>query len=288
MPADPKPIERFSLNCRGRLLDLSSPQVMGILNLTPDSFFDGGRLDTLDDVLRKAEQMLSEGAAMLDVGGASSRPGAAEVSLAEEKRRVLPAIETLLQHFPDTILSVDTWRADIALPALDAGAALVNDISAGRFDPELYPAVARANCPYVLMHMQGNPKTMQLAPQYEDIVQEVLDFFIAEVGKLRALGVRDIVLDPGLGFGKTVEHNYRLLQNLDVFSSVTGLPVLAGISRKSMICKVLKVNPDKALNGTTALHMVALQKGARMLRVHDVREAVEVIQLWEQFSNTAF
>lgn len=275
----------YALNCRGRLLDLSSPVVMGILNVTPDSFFSGSRVGDADALLRQAETMLSEGAAILDIGGASSRPGAATVPEDEEMRRVLPAIERVLKNFPDAILSVDTWRASVAQQAVDAGAAIVNDISAGRFDARLYEAVADLGCPYILMHLQGTPDTMQRDPQYTDVVQEVLDFFIAEVGKLRALGVRDIVLDPGFGFGKTVAHNYALLRNLHVFGSVLGLPLLAGISRKSMICKVLGVPPEQALNGTTALHVVALQQGARILRVHDVREAVEVIRLYEQLGN---
>lgn len=261
---------------------------MGILNVTPDSFYDGGRLVTTEDAIRQAERMLGEGATLLDIGGASSRPGAEEVSEAEEMRRVLPAIELILRNFPDTVLSVDTWRASVARTALDAGASIVNDISAGRWDTAMYPTVAEADCPYILMHAQGTPATMQMAPQYDDIVQEELDFFIEEVGRLRAIGVRDIVLDPGFGFGKTVAHNYALLRNLDVFSTVLGLPVLAGISRKSMICKVLGVNPEHALNGTTALHMVALQQGARILRVHDVKEALEVIRLYEQLEGLSF
>lgn len=270
-----------TLNCRGRLLDLSRPQVMGILNVTPDSFFDGGRYDDPAHALRQAEKMLREGAAILDVGGASSRPGAAEVSAEEEARRVVPLVEALSAEFPGAILSVDTWRAPIARAAVEAGAGIVNDISAGRLDENLLPAVAELAVPYILMHMQGTPTTMQQAPSYQDVVTEVLDFFLEKIGRLRALGVRDIVLDPGFGFGKTVEHNYQLLNNLSTFSAVTGLPVLAGLSRKSMICKVLKVNPEHALNGTTALHMVALQQGARILRAHDVREAQEVIRLWE-------
>lgn len=270
-----------TLNCRGRLLDLSRPQVMGILNVTPDSFFDGGRYDDPAHALRQAEKMLREGAAILDVGGASSRPGAAEVSAEEEARRVVPLLVALSAEFPEAILSVDTWRAPIARAAVEAGAGIVNDISAGRLDENLLPAVAELAVPYILMHMQGTPTTMQQAPSYQDVVTEVLDFFLEKIGRLRALGVRDIVLDPGFGFGKTVEHNYQLLNNLSTFSAVTGLPVLAGLSRKSMICKVLKVNPEHALNGTTALHMVALQQGARILRAHDVREAQEVIRLWE-------
>lgn len=274
----------YAINCRGRLLDLSAPVVMGILNRTPDSFYDGGKLDAPDAVLHQAEKMLSEGAALLDIGGASSRPGAQEVPEEEEMRRILPAIEVVLKHYPDAILSVDTWRASVAHAALDAGAAIINDISAGAWDKDMYPTVAKMGSPYILMHMQGTPRTMQQAPEYTDVVQEVLDFFIQEVGMLRALGVRDIVLDPGFGFGKTVEHNYALLKNMDVFSSVLGLPVLAGISRKSMICKVLGVKPEQALNGTTALHVVALQQGARILRVHDVREAVEVVRIHAQIN----
>lgn len=255
---------------------------MGILNITPDSFYDGGRLNDLDAVLRQAENMLAAGAVLLDIGGASSRPGADEVPEREELKRILPVVEAIGKRFPEAFISVDTWRAGVAVAALEAGAALVNDISAGKMDPALHRAIAQAGCPYVLMHMQGTPETMQTAPEYEDVVQEVLDFFIEETGKLRLLGITDIVLDPGFGFGKSVRHNYQLLQNLDVFSSTLDLPVLAGLSRKSMICKVLHVNPDKALNGTTALHMVALQRGTNILRVHDVREAVEVIQLWNQ------
>lgn len=272
-----------SLNCRGRLLDLSTPVIMGILNLTPDSFYDGGRLTTVDDALRQAEKMLSAGAAILDVGGASTRPGASEVPETEEIKRVLPAIEAIGKQFPEAILSIDTWRAAVAREALDAGASLVNDISAGKSDAGMSPLLGTLNqTPYILMHMQGAPQTMQHNPVYGDVVQEVLDFFIAEVGKLRALGVSDIVLDPGFGFGKTVAHNFQLLKNLHVFSAVTGLPVLAGISRKSMICKVLQVKPEHALNGTTALHIIALQQGVKILRVHDVREAREVIRLWAE------
>ncbi|GAB4497898.1 MAG: dihydropteroate synthase [Saprospiraceae bacterium] len=273
--------QQTTLNCRGQLLDLSRPLVMGILNVTPDSFFDGGRYSGKDAALKQAEKMLSEGAAILDIGGASSRPGAAEISEKEEFERVVPVIEVIKSHFSEAIISIDTWRASVAKAAIEAGASMVNDISGGQFDGKMFETVAALGTPYILMHMQGTPATMQQNPHYEDVVTEVLDFFIKKIEKLRALGVKDIVLDPGFGFGKTVEHNYQLLKNLHVFGSVTGLPVLAGISRKSMICKVLKVNPEHALNGTTALHIVALQQGAKILRVHDVREAVEVIKLWE-------
>lgn len=272
---------RLTLNCRGKLLSLQSPLVMGILNVTPDSFFDGGRYTEKEALLRRAGQMLEEGAAILDIGGMSSRPGAELISVDEELRRVIPAIATIHQQFPEAIISIDTIRAKVAEEAVAAGAAIVNDISAGAFDEALYETVARMQVPYILMHMKGSPKTMQVNPDYEDVLQTVLDFFIAEVGKLRELDVRDIILDPGFGFGKTVGHNYQLLRNMHLFK-ILDLPLLAGLSRKSMINKVLKIKPEDALNGTTALNMIALQQGAKLLRVHDVRSAAEAIRLWQQ------
>lgn len=269
------------INCNNTLLDLSSPLVMGILNVTPDSFFDGGRYSEEATMLAHAEKMLKEGAAILDIGGVSARPGAEELTASEESGRVIPVIESILKHFPGTILSIDTWRASVAAKAVAAGAAIVNDISGGNLDPEMAETTASLGVPYILMHMQGSPKTMQQDPHYEDVVQEVLDFFIWKVDALQKLGVYDIILDPGFGFGKSVEHNFALLRNLHVFKNVLGLPVLAGISRKSMICKPLGVKPANALNGTTALHVVALQQGANLLRAHDVREAMEVIKLWK-------
>jgi dihydropteroate synthase len=277
--------KKLTLNCHGRLLSLDRPAVMGILNLTPDSFYDGGRHASLDDALRQVEKMLSEGAVIIDIGGMSSRPGAAIIDTGEELRRVLPPLQLLTRSFPEAIFSIDTVRAEVARQAVAAGAAIVNDISAGRLDDEMYPAIAALGCPYVLMHMKGTPANMQASPEYEDVVLEVLDYFIAEIGKLRQLGVKDIVADPGFGFGKTVEHNYELLKKMHVFK-ILEVPLLAGISRKSMICRVLGVPPAAALNGTTALHMVALQQGARILRVHDVREAVETVKLWEQLEQT--
>lgn len=271
----------MTINCRGRLLSLENPVVMGVLNLTSDSFFDGGRYATEAAALNRVERMLSEGAAIIDIGGMSSRPGAEIISEEEELQRVMPHLESILFRFPEALISIDTVWAKVAGEAVNAGAAMINDISAGKIDPEMYRTAAQTGAPYVLMHMQGTPRDMQRTPVYEDVVRETLDFFITEIGKLRVAGVKDIILDPGFGFGKTVEHNYRLLNNLHVFQ-IPGLPVLTGLSRKSMICKVLKVNPDEALNGTTALHMVALQQGSRILRVHDVREAVEVIKLWQQ------
>lgn len=254
---------------------------MGILNVTPDSFFDGGRYTEDAALLIQVEKMLQEGATLLDIGGASSRPGAAEVSETEECRRVIPAIESILRRFPEALLSVDTWRARVASEAVSAGAAVVNDISGGNMDTTLVQTTAKLGVPYILMHMQGTPNTMQQNPQYDDVVTEVLDFFIQKIAALQEEGVREIIVDPGFGFGKSLAHNYTLLRHLHVFRQVLELPVLAGISRKSMICKPLKINPPAALNGTTALHMVALQQGASILRAHDVREAKEVIKLWQ-------
>jgi dihydropteroate synthase len=271
----------MTILCNGRLLDLSQPVVMGILNLTPDSFFDGGKYTHIDSIVQQAEKMLQEGATILDLGGASSRPGAKEVSEDEELSRVMPATTRIAQDFPQAILSIDTWRSAVAREAVQAGAHIVNDISGGRQDTDLFQTVGALQVPYVLMHMLGTPQTMQQNPHYEDVVTEVLDFFIQKIALLRAAGVKDIVLDPGFGFGKTVEQNYTLLKHLHVFEKVLELPVLAGLSRKSMICKPLGISPENALNGTTALHMVALQHGARILRAHDVREAKEVIQLWQ-------
>lgn len=279
--------QAFSLNCRGQLLDLRRPHIMGILNATPDSFFAGSRAQALDAALRRAEQMVAEGADILDVGGASSRPGAAEVPPEEERARVVPIIEALTRAYPLVPVSIDTWRASVAEAALDAGASILNDISAGSLDADLYAVAARhPDVPYILMHMQGRPETMQQAPEYSDVVTEVLDFFIREMACLRAMGVYQIVLDPGFGFGKTVAHNYALLRNLQVFERVCECPVLAGVSRKSMINKVLNIRAEQALNGTTALHMAALQNGALLLRVHDVREAVEVVQLHAALSGS--
>ena len=266
------------------MLDWSKPTVMGILNTTPDSFYDGGRYSGVNEALARAERMLEEGAGIIDVGGASSRPGADTVSEQAETMRVVPVVEAIHRRFPEVLISVDTWRASMAAAAVEAGARMVNDISAGAFDPALYPTLAelnrQASIYYVLMHMQGTPATMQLNPQYDDVVTEVLDFFLIKLHELRQLGLHDVVLDPGFGFGKTVEHNFTLLRQLFDFHIATGRPVLAGISRKSMICKVLGVKPEHALNGTTALHMVALQHGARILRAHDVKEAVETVKLW--------
>jgi len=269
-----------TLNCNGTLLDLSTPIVMGILNVTPDSFYDGGQHKNQDAILKQVHKLLEEGANIIDVGGMSSRPGAAIITVEEEKNRVLPTIELILKQYPNTIISIDTVQSEVARSAVALGAAMVNDISAGQFDENLYATVAKLDVPYVLMHMQGQPKTMQLKPNYEDVNLEVLDFFIQEIGKLRALGIKDIVIDPGFGFGKSIPHNFKLLKNLHTFK-ILDVPILTGLSRKSMIYKTLETTPEKALNGTSVLHLIALQQGASILRAHDVKEAIETIKLFK-------
>lgn len=270
-----------TLNCKGKLLNLDAPLVMGILNITPDSFYDGGRYVVAEAALQRAALLLEEGAAIIDIGGMSSRPGAEILSPAEELQRVLPVTEAIMQRFPEAILSIDTVHAQVAEACVEAGVSIVNDISGGNLDEKMFETVAKLGVPYILMHMRGVPGNMQQQPVYEDVVSEVLDFFIERIGRLRALGVKDIVLDPGFGFGKTMTHNYQLLKNMRVFQ-ITGCPVLAGISRKSMVWKLLKSSAAEAQNGTTALHMIALQQGAKILRVHDVRPAMETIRLWQQ------
>jgi dihydropteroate synthase len=276
----------FSLNCRGRLLTFDEPRVMGILNVTPDSFYAGSRVSTPSEVASLAGQMLAEGADVLDVGGMSSRPGAVLISEQQELDRVLPAIEAIVQNHPDAIISIDTVRARVAEAAIAAGASIINDISAGSLDAAMYETAARLGAPYILMHMKGRPETMQQEAVYEDVIAEVFDFLAVELAKLRALGVKDVVVDPGFGFGKTIDHNFQLLKKLHVFQALD-VPVLAGISRKSMIYRTLGVGPEDALNGASALHMVALQQGAQLLRVHDVAPARQVIALWKRMTTTA-
>ena len=269
-----------TINCNGQLISLEKPIIMGILNITPDSFYDGGTNMDISKVIKKAEQMLVEGAAILDIGGMSSRPGADIISIEEELNRVIPVITAIVKHFPDSILSIDTVQSEVAKAAIEAGASIVNDISAGKIDPEMYTTVAQLGVPYILMHMQGKPKDMQQEPSYEEVQLNVLDFLIEELGKLRALGVKDVIIDPGFGFGKSIAHNYQLLKELHIFK-IMEVPILAGLSRKSMIYKVLDCTPQEALNGTSVLNLVALQQGASILRVHDVREAMETIRLFQ-------
>ena len=269
------------INCRGSLVDLTSPKVMGIMNITPDSFFDGGKFTEEKAMLDRVEKMLDEGAVFIDVGAHSTRPGAEVLPADTEEKRLLPAIKAIVKSFPDVFISVDTFRAGIAEKCIDLGAAIINDVSAGTIDKKMFETVARLNVPYVLMHMQGTPETMQQEPHYEDVVGDVTTFLAEKASFLKSLGVSDVLVDPGFGFGKSQEHNFELLKYLTALQ-VIGCPVLAGLSRKSMICKTLKVNPDKALNGTTALNMTALMNGASILRVHDVKEAVEVVKLFEK------
>ena len=271
---------QLTINCKGQLISIEKPIVMGILNITPDSFYDGGTNQDIEVVVQKAEQMLKDGATILDIGGMSSRPGAAIISVEEELKRVLPVIDAILKQFPDAILSIDTVQSVVAKAAIESGAAIINDISAGKIDEAMYETVAELGVPYILMHMQGNPKNMQKEPTYESVQLEVLDFLIAELGKLRALGVKDVIIDPGFGFGKQLSHNYQLLKEMHIFK-IMEAPILAGLSRKSMIYKVLDCTPQEALNGTNILNLVALQQGAAILRVHDVKEAMETIRLFE-------
>jgi len=268
------------LQSKGRLLDLSKPIVMGILNATPDSFYNKGRDSSIDDLLRNAEKMLNEGAVILDIGGASTKPGRQLMSADDELERILPVITAIHNYYPDAWLSIDTYNATVAKAAVEAGAAIVNDVSSGRIDTNMIQVVAELKVPYIAMHMQGTPATMQVDPQYTDAVTEVRNYLRDVCDECSTHGISDIIVDPGFGFGKTTEHNFELLRSLDTFR-ILGRPVLAGLSRKSIVCKPLKVNPEHALNGTTALHMVALQKGANILRVHDVKEAMEVIKLAE-------
>lgn len=267
-----------TLNIGGKLLDLSTPQVMGILNITPDSFYSESRVTHLEDAYKKAERMLSEGASMLDLGGHSTRPGADAVSEEEESRRILPVVAMLRKQFPNAVLSIDTFRASVARRAVEAGAHIINDIAGGNLDPQMFETVAALNVPYILMHSRGTPQTMKDLNHYDDLVTDVLRELQVKIHQLQQLGVKDIVADMGFGFAKNADQNYVLLNALQSFQ-VLNVPILAGVSRKSMIWRKLDITPDKSLNGTTVLNTVALLNGAGILRVHDVKEAVEAVKL---------
>ena len=270
------------INVNGKLMDLSQPQVMGILNVTPDSFYAGSRGVAERDIIDRLRQMMDDGASIIDIGAYSSRPDADDVSTEEEMARLRHALNLVRQHQPDAVVSVDTFRADVARMCVEEyGVAMVNDISAGEMDDEMFPTIARLGVPYIAMHMKGTPQTMQINPQYEHFLKEIFYFFSEKVQKLRDLGVKDIIIDPGFGFGKTLEHNYQLMNHLEEFK-LFGLPLLVGISRKSMIYKLLDTTPEEALNGTTVLNTIALQKGAHILRVHDVKAAVEAVKIVEK------
>jgi dihydropteroate synthase len=273
--------QKLSLNIRGTLMDLSRPKVMGILNLTPDSFYDGGQSNTLTNALRKAEKLLSEGADILDLGAYSSRPSAEHINEQEENDRLMPVVRAIVKEFPNAILSIDTFRSEIARSAADEGAHIVNDISGGEMDKGMFRLVASLQIPYILMHMKGTPQTMNSMTDYADITTEVLHYFSTKIKQLQELGVKDIIIDPGFGFAKTSEQSYELLKNLDLLK-VTGHPVLAGLSRKSMIYKVLGTDAKEALSGTIAANTIALMRGANILRVHDVKAAADAILIFEK------
>lgn len=267
-----------SINARGRLVTFERPLVMGILNLTPDSFYDGGQHNTSDTALTKVEQLIADGADIIDIGAYSSRPGASPISVQEEIDRALPLIEALVRQFPDVLLSIDTFRAQVAEEAVKAGVHIINDISGGALDEEMFPTVARLQVPYILMHMRGTPESMQTLTSYDDVVVDIATSLGDKVASLRELGVKDIILDPGFGFAKTLEQNYELLHRIDELHYF-GLPILGGVSRKSMIYKKLNITAQEALTGTIALNTLLLSKGVQLLRVHDVKEARQVVDL---------
>ena len=270
------------INIKGSLMDLSVPKVMGIINITPDSFYTGSRFNEKDEIIKAAEIMIENGADILDIGGFSSRPFASDVSVEEEKGRVLKAILLVRKKFPSVVISIDTFRSEVAREAVEScGADIINDISGYEFDKMMFETVVDLNVPYILMHMKGTPGTMQQNPEYKDITSEILKWFGAKTTKLQSEGVKDIIIDPGFGFGKTIDNNYEILNRLEDFS-ILGLPILAGLSRKSMIWKTLGVSPEEALNGTSVLNTIALNKGADIIRVHDVKEAVQTIKLVEK------
>ena len=278
--------EPLYINVNGRLMDLSEPQVMGILNVTPDSFYAGSRMETEKDIINRLQQMTSEGASILDIGAYSSRPDAEHITTKEEMKRLRTGLELVRKHQPEAIISVDTFRADVAKMCVEEyGVAIINDISAGNMDATMFETIAQLGVPYIIMHMKGTPQDMQMNPHYDHLVKEVFLYFAERVQKLRDLGVKDIIIDPGFGFGKTLEHNYELINHLDEFH-IFELPLLVGISRKSMIYKLLGTTPEEALNGTTVLNTFALMKGANILRVHDVKAAKEAVVLVERLKSS--
>lgn len=280
-------IDARFINVNGRLMDLSRPQVMGILNVTPDSFYAQSRMQSEAEIVRRIHCIVDEGASIIDIGAYSSRPGAAPVSAEEEMHRLRMGLDIVHRECPNSVVSVDTFRADVARMCVEEyGVAIINDIAAGEMDSQMFPTVARLGVPYIMMHMQGTPQDMQQNPHYDNLLKEVFYYFSERVQRLRDLGTKDIILDPGFGFGKTLEHNYQLMNHLEDFR-VFGLPLLVGVSRKSMIYRLLDSTPQDALNGTTALHTIALMKGANILRVHDVKEAVEVVRIVEKMKSSA-
>lgn len=275
-------MSEFTLNVKGKLWSLDQPKIMGILNVTPDSFFDGGQYLQPNAIFKKIENMVIEGADIIDIGAMSSRPFSKELSENEELERLKMVLPTIMTHFPNLIYSIDTYRYAIAQYALDLGVAIINDITAGQREPSIWNLAQEYKAPYIAMHMQGMPETMQNKPEYHDIIKELLLFFDHKINQMRQAGLIDIIIDPGFGFGKTIEDNFQILKNLNIFQELK-CPLLVGISRKSMIYKSLHINASEALNGTSALHFEALRQGAKILRVHDVKEAKEVVRLWLQY-----
>lgn len=271
------------MNCNGKILSLEKPVVMGILNITADSFYDGGKFSSDKAAIEQVSKMLEEGASIIDIGASSSKPGSVAIDEKEEIQKIENILKLLVKEFPTSIFSVDTFRASVAETALANGAGIINDISGGEMDARMFPFIAKEKVPYIMMHMQNTPKTMQDAPQYKNVVSEVFEYFEQRLNQLKSLGASDIIIDLGFGFGKTMEHNYSLLKNLSLFKKFE-LPILAGLSRKSMINKPLNISPKQALNGTTVLNTLALMNGANILRVHDVKEAMEAIKLVEYYN----
>jgi len=276
----------MTINCNGKLIDLSTPKVMGILNITPNSFYDGGKYHNETEILKQAEKMLSEGAGFIDIGAYSSKPNAEFVSEEEEISRILPIVKAVAKQFPEALLSIDTFRSKVAAICIENGAAIINDISAGNLDDAMFETVGKLNVPYIMMHMKVTPNTMQSLTQYDNIVKEMLFYFSEKVNLARTFGINDIIIDPGFGFAKTLDQNYEVLQKSELFKMLE-LPILIGISRKSMIYKMLQTSAEEAQNGTTVLNTIALTKGANILRVHDVKEAVETVKLFNKM-NTDF
>jgi dihydropteroate synthase len=271
----------MTINCKGQIIDLSTPKIMGILNITPNSFYDGGKYSLENNAISQVEKMLIEGATFVDIGAYSSKPNAEFVSEEEELNRIIPVVKAILKEFPETLLSVDTFRSSIAQECIDNGAALINDISAGNLDEKMIEVIASNNVPYIMMHLRGTPQTMQSQTNYDNIIKEIITYFSDKINKARSFGINDLIIDPGFGFAKTTNQNYEILSNLELFK-ILELPLLTGVSRKSIIYKTLDISPDEALNGTTVLNTIAITKGATILRVHDVKEAMECVKLCEK------
>ena len=273
----------MTIRCKGQLIDLTTPKVMGILNVTPNSFFDGGMYKSDSEMLSRVEKMLNEGATFIDIGAYSSKPSAEFVSEEEELQRIVPIVQLILEHYPETLISIDTFRSEVAKTCIENGAAIINDISAGILDYKMLETIAKYNVPYIMMHMRGTPQTMQTMTNYDNIVKEILFYFSERIAQARSLGINDLIVDPGFGFAKTLEQNFEVLQKMELFEMLE-LPLLAGFSRKSMIYKTLHSSAEEALNGTTVLNTIALTKGAKILRVHDVKEAMECVTLFNKIN----